>query len=117
MKRAVLTVVVVLCMPWFAFATWSVIALDRSSGQVIIASATCVPQTRFPPLPSRDLMDVQLGPGPPLFPCQSAQMRSGVPEPADTLALSSTPGASANMKVSCRCELNSMVRLEKSPLT
>jgi uncharacterized Ntn-hydrolase superfamily protein len=59
MKRALLTVFVVLCMQSFAFATWSVIALDRTTGQVIIASATCVRQSRFPPRPSRDLMDVQ----------------------------------------------------------
>ena len=59
MKRVLPTLVVVLCMQSSAFATWSVIALDRSTGQVIIASATCVPQTRFPPRPSRDLMDVQ----------------------------------------------------------
>jgi uncharacterized Ntn-hydrolase superfamily protein len=45
-----------------AFATWSVIALDAKSGQVIIASATCVRQAGFPqrqPNPARDLMDVQ----------------------------------------------------------
>jgi uncharacterized Ntn-hydrolase superfamily protein len=45
-----------------AFATWSVIALDSRSGQVIIASATCVRQSGFPqrqPNASRDLMDVQ----------------------------------------------------------
>ena len=59
MKRALLTLVIVLGMQSSAFATWSVIALDRSTGQVIIASATCVPQSRFPPRPSRDLMDVQ----------------------------------------------------------
>ena len=59
MKRALLTVFIVLCMQSFAFATWSVIALDRTTGQVIIASATCVRQSRFPPRPSRDLMDVQ----------------------------------------------------------
>lgn len=45
-----------------AFATWSVIALDAKSGQVIIASATCVRQAGFPsrkPNGARDLMDVQ----------------------------------------------------------
>ena len=45
-----------------AFATWSVIAVDAQSGQVIIASATCVRQAGFPqrkPLGSRDLMEVQ----------------------------------------------------------
>lgn len=45
-----------------AFATWSVIAVDAKTGQVIIASATCVRQQGFPqrkPNPARDLMDVQ----------------------------------------------------------
>jgi uncharacterized Ntn-hydrolase superfamily protein len=45
-----------------AFATWSVIALDARTGQVIIASATCVRQAGFPqrqPNGARDLMDVQ----------------------------------------------------------
>ena len=45
-----------------AFATWSVIAVDSQTGQVIIASATCVRQQGFPnrkPLGSRDLMEVQ----------------------------------------------------------
>ena len=45
-----------------AWATWSVIALDARSGQVVIASATCVRQEAFPkrePSPARDLMDLQ----------------------------------------------------------
>ncbi len=45
-----------------AFATWSVIAVDARTGQVIIASATCVRQSGFPsrkPNAARDLMDVQ----------------------------------------------------------
>ena len=62
MKSAVLGLGFVLasCSP--AFATWSVIALDARTGQVIIASATCVRQSGFPqrqPNPARDLMDVQ----------------------------------------------------------
>src|SRR6188474_3042965 len=31
-----------LAIPSTAFATWSVIAVDRSTGRVVIASATCV---------------------------------------------------------------------------
>ena len=45
-----------------AFATWSVIAVNAKTGQVIIASATCVRQSAFPtraPIAARDLMDVQ----------------------------------------------------------
>src|SRR5436309_8394226 len=62
MKRALLACVLVLVSEASAWATWSVIAVDKKSGQVIIASATCVAQAGFPrrqPLPSRDLMDVQ----------------------------------------------------------
>jgi uncharacterized Ntn-hydrolase superfamily protein len=42
-----------------ASATWSVIAVDRASGRVVISSATCVPQQAFAGFPARDLRDVQ----------------------------------------------------------
>ena len=42
-----------------AYATWSVIALDRSTGTVVIASATCVSQQAFARFPAKDLRDVQ----------------------------------------------------------
>ena len=42
MKRAFLTLAVLLTLPASAFATWSVIAVDRATGRVVIASATCV---------------------------------------------------------------------------
>jgi Family of unknown function (DUF1028) len=42
MRHAVLLLVAVLCLPVRAFATWSVIAVDRATGRVVIASATCV---------------------------------------------------------------------------
>jgi uncharacterized Ntn-hydrolase superfamily protein len=59
-----------------AFATWSVIAIDASTGQVIIASATCVRQSGFParqPNGARDLMDVQavIVPGVGVAACQA----------------------------------------------
>jgi len=41
------------------YATWSVIAIDRRTGQVVIASATCVPQSRFAGFPAKGLMDIQ----------------------------------------------------------
>jgi uncharacterized Ntn-hydrolase superfamily protein len=41
------------------FATWSIIAVDAATGQVIIASATCLPQSAFPQLGVRDLRDIQ----------------------------------------------------------
>jgi uncharacterized protein DUF1028 len=44
MRSAVLILVPVLAAPSTAFATWSVIAADRSTGRVVIASATCVDQ-------------------------------------------------------------------------
>lgn len=59
-----------------ASATWSVIALDTKSGQVIIASATCVRQSAFPtrsPVAARDLMDLQavIVPGVGVAACQA----------------------------------------------
>src|ERR1044071_6787853 len=59
-----------------AWATWSVIALDARSGQVVIASATCVRQEAFPkrePSPARDLMDLQavIVPGVGVAACQA----------------------------------------------
>ncbi len=42
MRRALLVLVSLLLLPSSAFATWSVIAVDRASGRVVIASATCV---------------------------------------------------------------------------
>jgi uncharacterized Ntn-hydrolase superfamily protein len=62
MKRIALAAVFLLAAHSTAFATWSVIALDARTGQVIIASATCVRQAGFPqrqPNGARDLMDVQ----------------------------------------------------------
>ncbi|MEZ5289602.1 MAG: DUF1028 domain-containing protein [Vicinamibacterales bacterium] len=60
--RLSLVLALLLALPAGAFATWSVIALDAKTGQVIIASATCVRQAGFPerkPNGARDLMDVQ----------------------------------------------------------
>jgi len=42
MSRSVLSLIFVLALPSSALATWSVIAVDRSTGRVVIASATCV---------------------------------------------------------------------------
>src|SRR4051794_4606454 len=44
MRRVLGLVVLLLAAPSSAFATWSVIAVDRSTGRVVIASATCVDQ-------------------------------------------------------------------------
>jgi uncharacterized Ntn-hydrolase superfamily protein len=61
-RNIVLAAFMVLAGQLPAWATWSVIAVDKQSGQVIIASATCVAQAGFPnrkPIGSRDLMDLQ----------------------------------------------------------
>ena len=76
MTRFVLTAALVLGFAAPAFATWSVIAVDVKTGQVIIASATCVRQQGFPerkPNGARDLMDVQavLVPGIGVAACQA----------------------------------------------
>jgi hypothetical protein len=42
MRRTLLLLISWLAVPSTAFATWSVIAVDRSTGRVVIASATCV---------------------------------------------------------------------------
>src|SRR5262249_54789226 len=60
--RALTAFLLALGVPRAAHATWSVIAIDVKTGQVIIASATCVRQSAFPgrsPNGARDLMDVQ----------------------------------------------------------
>lgn len=59
-----------------AWATWSVIALDARTGQVVIASATCVQQAAFSqrsPIAARDLMDIQavIVPGVGVAACQA----------------------------------------------
>src|SRR5882724_9053428 len=42
MARTVFCLLVALALPSSASATWSVIAVDRSTGRIVIASATCV---------------------------------------------------------------------------
>src|SRR5215475_2687514 len=76
MKKGLLAFALLLLIQSSAWATWSVIAVDKKSGQVIIASATCVAQAGFPkrqPLPSRDLMDLQavIVPGLGIAACQA----------------------------------------------
>ena len=59
MKRLVLAMVFVLVASPMAFATWSVVAVNAATGEVVVASATCVAQSRFSGFPARDLMDIQ----------------------------------------------------------
>jgi hypothetical protein len=42
MKRIAFILACVVALPSSAFATWSVVAVDRATGRVVIASATCV---------------------------------------------------------------------------
>jgi len=42
MRTPLVLIVALLAFPARAFATWSVIAVDRGTGRVVIASATCV---------------------------------------------------------------------------
>ena len=45
--------------PSLAHATWSVIALDRATGRMVVSSATCVAQGALRGFPAKGLMDVQ----------------------------------------------------------
>lgn len=58
-RRFFVTIVFVLAAHSAAHATWSVIALDRDSRVVVVASATCVPQQALERFPAKDLRDVQ----------------------------------------------------------
>ena len=42
MRRTLTLLLTILAVPLPAFATWSVVAVDRATGRVVIASATCV---------------------------------------------------------------------------
>ena len=68
MKRALFALVSLLLLPGSAFATWSVIAVDRATGRVVIASATCVDRD------DQFLMGVQavVVPGKGVAACQAA---------------------------------------------
>lgn len=56
---ALLTGLLLGLTPSAVSATWSVIAVDLSTGRVVISSATCVAQERLLSFPSRGLMDIQ----------------------------------------------------------
>ncbi len=104
MRTVIAALALVLTTALPAMATWSVIAIDARTGQVIIASATCVRQAGFPqraPNGARDLMDVQavIVPGVGVAACQAGvdntrenqmlvynEMKKGTP-PAEILEL------------------------------
>ena len=68
MCRFVLSWILVLALPSSALATWSIVAVDRSTGRVVIASATCVDRD------DQFLMGVQavVVPGKGVAACQAA---------------------------------------------
>jgi uncharacterized Ntn-hydrolase superfamily protein len=59
MRKFALLLFLLVTLSTNALATWSVIAVDRKTGQVVIASATCVPQQAFAGFPAKGLKDVQ----------------------------------------------------------
>ena len=72
MRQLILLLACLLAVPATASATWSIIAVDRSTGRVVIASATCVNAD------DRFLMDVQavVVPGKGVAACQAAVDRT-----------------------------------------
>ena len=59
MRKSALLVILLFTLHAQALATWSVVAVDRKTGQVVVASATCVPQQAFAGFPAKGLKDVQ----------------------------------------------------------
>lgn len=59
MRAVLATLVLILGCQSLAHATWSVIALDRTTRVVVMASATCVAQQSLERFPAKDLRDVQ----------------------------------------------------------
>ena len=59
MRVPVMALAIVALHAPVASATWSVVALNQRTGEVVIASATCVAQGRFAGFPAKGLMDVQ----------------------------------------------------------
>lgn len=59
MRKIALVLFLLVTFSTNVLATWSVIAVDRKTGQVVIASATCVPQQAFAGFPAKGLKDVQ----------------------------------------------------------
>jgi uncharacterized Ntn-hydrolase superfamily protein len=58
-RPALLALLLLVAAPRAAHATWSIIAVDRTTGRIVVSSATCVPQGGFARFPAKGLMDVQ----------------------------------------------------------
>jgi uncharacterized Ntn-hydrolase superfamily protein len=74
LKRSLLTLTLILAVHANALATWSILAVDKSTGQIVVASATCLQQSVFPRLGAKDLRDIQavVVPGKGAAVCQAA---------------------------------------------
>ena len=74
MKRSLPAVLLIFLLAPRAFATWSILAVDTASGQMVVASATCLQQSVFPRLGARDLRDIQavVVPGKGIAVCQAS---------------------------------------------
>ncbi|HET9531916.1 MAG TPA: DUF1028 domain-containing protein, partial [Blastocatellia bacterium] len=59
MRRVLSACALIVAIYTDTFATWSVVAVDRKTGEIAIASATCVPQRAFARFPAKGLKDVQ----------------------------------------------------------
>ncbi len=58
-SAALFAAVLLAILPTVAHATWSVVAVDRATGRMVVSSATCVAQAALLRFPSKGLMDVQ----------------------------------------------------------
>jgi uncharacterized Ntn-hydrolase superfamily protein len=58
-RAALLAAALLTLAPSAAHATWSVIAVDRTTGRLVVSSATCVAQAGLRRFPSTGLMNVQ----------------------------------------------------------
>src|SRR5262245_32835597 len=74
LKCSLLAFAFILAVHPMAFATWSILAVDAASGQIIVASATCLRQAVFPSMGAKDLRDIQAVavPGKGVAVCQAA---------------------------------------------
>src|SRR4030095_6598514 len=74
LKRSLSVIALILMLASKAFATWSILAVDTASGQMVVASATCLQQSVFPRLGARDLRDIQavVVPGKGVAVCQAS---------------------------------------------
>ena len=74
LKPSLTAIALALALSSDALATWSILAIDTASGQMVVASATCLQQNVFPRIGVRDLRDVQavVVPGKGIAVCQAS---------------------------------------------